>query len=164
MDLQRQVSRRLYNEHVAILDLLSRFAQVLSRPGGPPTAQDPVWSTLVPSLESALLYEISRHFDFEEEQLFPRMHQNGQGDVAELLFEDHETIRPKVPPLLALLAKVRMGQLDEPGWRSLKATGLELVDLLGSHAEKEQGALVPLIDDLIDEATDQELLETYALA
>ncbi len=165
MEMQRQVSRRLHNEHVAILDLLSRFAQALGRVvAHPPAADDPVWKQLVPSLESALQYEISHHFDFEEEQIFPRLHQSGQGDLAELLFEDHEAIRPKVPPVLALLARVRMGQLDEAGWRSLKASGLDLADTLGSHAEKEQGALVPLIDDLIDEATDQELLETYALA
>jgi hemerythrin-like domain-containing protein len=163
MELQRQISRKLYEEHVAVLDLLGRFGRALARQGdAPPAAEDPAWRVLLAQLDTALEYEITRHFDLEETQLFPRLHARGEGDLAELLFEDHEMIRAVTRPLLGLVARARAGGLDAAGWRSLKAAGLELVERLGSHAEKEQGALVPLVDEMLDEATDVELWANYS--
>ena len=158
MEFQRQISRKLYEEHVNVIDLLERFGRALGRLGaGPPPADDAAWRVLLAQVGSALEYEITRHFDLEETQLFPRLHARGEGDLAELLFEDHELIREVTRPLLLLVARAQAGTLDEPGWRALKGSGLELVERLGSHAEKEQGALVPLVDEMLDEATDLEL-------
>lgn len=162
MELQRQVSRKLYEEHVAVIDLLERFGRALGRLGaGPPPADDPAWRVLLAQVGTALEYEITRHFDLEETQLFPRLHERGEGDLAELLFEDHELIREVTRPLLVLVARAQAGTLDAAGWRGLKASGLELVERLSSHAEKEQGALVPLVDEMLDEATDLEIWTQY---
>lgn len=163
MELQRQISRKLHDEHVAVLALLGRFEQSLSRlRGEPPAAGEPVWSALLAQLATALEYEITRHFDLEETQLFPRLHARGEGDLAELLFEEHEVIRGVTRPLLGLIARGRAGELDAAGWQALKVSGLELVERLGSHAQKEQGALVPVVDEMLDEATDRELWNEYA--
>ena len=162
MDLQRQTSRTLHEEHVAILGLLERFGRALGRLGaGSPAEDDATWRVLLDQIGTALEYEITRHFDLEETQLFPRLHARGEGDLAELLFEDHEVIREVARPLLALVARAQARVLDEPGWRSLKASGLELVERLSAHAEKEQGALVPLVDEMLDEATDMEIWTQY---
>jgi hypothetical protein len=163
MELQRQISRKLYEEHIAVIDLLGRFGRALGPLGaGLPAADDPAWRVLLAQVGTALEYEITRHFELEETQLFPRLHARGEGDLAELLFEDHEAIRAVARPLLGLVARAQAGALDAAGWRSLKASGLELVERLGSHAEKEQGALVPLVDEMLDDATDQELWTQYA--
>lgn len=162
MELQRQISRRLHEEHVAIIALLGRFEQALSRLGAaPPVAGDPPWSTLLAQIDTALRYEITRHFDLEEEGLFPRLHARGEGDLAELLFEEHEAIRAVARPLLGLIERARAGALDASGWGALKRSGLELAERLSSHAQKEQDALVPLVDELLDEATDRELWNNY---
>jgi len=162
MELQRQISRKLHEEHVAIIDLLGRFGRALERQGaGPPAADDTGWRVLLAQVATALEHEVTRHFELEETQLFPRLHERGEGDLAELLLEDHEVIRGVTRPLLGLLPQAQAGNLDAAGWRSLKTLGLELVDRLGSHAEKEQGALVPLVDEMLDEATDEELWTTY---
>jgi hemerythrin-like domain-containing protein len=162
MEFQRQVSRTLYEEHVAVIDLLERFGRALGRLGAaPPAADDPAWRVLLAQVGSALEYEITRHFDLEETQLFPRLHERGEGELAELLFEDHELIREVTRPLLGLVASAQAGGLDATGWRALKASGLELVERLSSHAEKEQGALVPLVDEMLDEATDLEIWTQY---
>lgn len=163
MEFQHQISRKLHEEHVAVIALLERFGQALaSVRTQPPAAGDPLWSVLLAQLGSALQYEITRHFDLEEDQLFPRLHQRGEGELAELLFEEHEAIREVTRPLLGLIARARAGELDAAGWRALKASGLELMERLSSHAQKEQGALVPLVDEMLDEATDQELWNQYA--
>ena len=164
MEFQRQISRKLYEEHIAVIALLERFGQALAglRVQQPPGANDPLWSVLLAQLGSALQYEITRHFDLEEDQLFPRLHARGEGELAEMLFEEHEAIREVTHPLLELISLARLGELDAAGWRSLKANGLELVERLSSHAQKEQGALVPLVDEMLDETTDEALWTEYA--
>jgi len=165
MELQRQISRKLYQEHIAVLELLGRFEQSLARlRGEPPAAGDALWSALLAQLAGALQYEVTRHFDLEERELFPRLRARSEGDLAELLFEEHEAIREVARPLLGLIERARAGGLDAAGWRSLKASGLELVERLGSHAQKEQGALVPVVDEMLDEATDGELFAAYAMS
>ena len=163
MEFQRQISRKLYEEHVAVIDLLERFGQALARlRAEPPAADDSLWNLLLVQLANALQYEITRHFDLEEDQLFPRLHARGEGDLAELLFEEHEAIREVTRPLLERIGRARLGKLDTAGWRSLKAHGLELVERLSSHAQKEQGALLPLVDEMLDEKTDNTLWTEYA--
>ena len=163
MELQRRISRKLHDEHVAIIDLLGRFGRALERLGaGAPAADDAGWRVLLSQLGGTLEHEVTRHFELEETQLFARLHARGEGELAELLFEDHEAIREVSRPLLGLVAQAQAGNLEAAGWRSLKALGLELVERLGAHAEKEQGALVPLVDEMLDEATDQELWNEYA--
>jgi iron-sulfur cluster repair protein YtfE (RIC family) len=163
MEFVRQISRKLHEEHVAILDLLGRFEQSLARlRGQPPATDDPVWRGLLSQLDTALQYEVTHHFDLEEEQLFPRLHQRGEGDLAELLFEEHEAIRAVAGPLLGLIARAAAGGLDGAGWKALKVSGLELVERLGSHARKEEEALVPLVDEMLDEQTDRDLWSEYA--
>ena len=71
-------------------------------------------------------------------------------------------IREVTHPRLELISLARLGELDAAGWRSLKANGLELVERLSSHAQKEQGALVPLVDEMLDETTDEALWTEYA--
>lgn len=162
MELQRHISRRLYEEHIAVLALLERLEQALTRLHAPPAADDPVWARLLPELETALRHEVTRHFALEEEQLFPRLHEHGDGDLADLLLEEHGVIREVAGALLELLPQARRGQLDAAGWQALKTSGLELAERLSSHAQKEQGSLVPLVDEILDEETDGMLSMEYA--
>ncbi len=93
MELRRQVCRRLHEEHVAVLDLLNRFGQALGRLTGTPPPGDPMRQPLLAQLAAALQYEVTRYFGFEVDELFPRLHQSGQGGLAELVFEEHEVIK-----------------------------------------------------------------------
>jgi len=163
MEFARQISRSLHEEHVAILDLLARFEQSLLRlREQAPASDDPVWRGLLAQLGTALRHEVTRHFGLEEDQLFPRLRERGEGDLAELLFEEHEAIRAVTGPLLGLIARATAGELDGAGWKALRVSGLELVERLGSHAQKEEGALVPVVDEMLDEQTDRELWSDYA--
>jgi len=163
MEFRGQVSRRLHQEHEAVIALLARFEQALVRlTAMPPAPDDATWPSLLRSIEAALRHEVTRHFELEEQQLFPRLHQHGEGDLADLLGEEHATIRAVAGPLLELIKRATRGDLDAAGWRSLKTHGLELAERLTSHAQKEEGALVPLVDDLLDEDTDSAIAMEYA--
>jgi len=69
-----------------VLGLLDRLAHAASRLGGaPPAPDDALWSQLLAQLAGALQHEVTRHFDLEEQKLFPLLREQGHGDLADLL-------------------------------------------------------------------------------
>ena len=77
-----------------------------------------------------------------------------------LLSEEHETIRACGT---ALVAALRASLADAaPGWSTLRATGLEYVERMQGHIQKEEMGLLPMIEDLVDAATDESLALAYA--
>lgn len=143
----RQVCRRLHEEHEASLALCARLEASLA--AGRSDA------ALMRAAAAALAGEVERHFAFEEAELFPRLAAAGEGDLAELLREEHVTVRDAAGRFIAL---VRENSFN----KELRVVGLELAERLASHAQKEELSLLPALDDLLDEETDHELASAYA--
>jgi len=164
MEFQRQTNRRLYEEHVATLQLLGRVERVFTGRAGeyPPAAGDSAWPAFAQTFLGAMELEVARHFEFEERELFPRLEQAGDGDLAALLNEEHVTIRAVAQPIAALLRQALAGGLQPQQWQTLKTLALEFSERLASHAQKEDGALLPVLENLLDENTDRELFGAYA--
>jgi len=157
MEFNRQISRRLHQEHEATLALWGRLEQTLATRGSrPPTEQD---IRLLRDCAAQLADEVTRHFAFEETELFPRLAAAGEGDIATLLAEEHATIRG---------AARRFSELTQPaqdlaaGWPELRVLGLELAERLVGHVQKEEMSLLPSLEDLLDGETDAELAGSYA--
>ncbi|HLS84717.1 MAG TPA: hemerythrin domain-containing protein [Burkholderiales bacterium] len=144
--LTRQVSRRLHEEHQASLALWTRVEASL--------AAGQVDAGLMRTAAASLAEEIERHFAFEETALFPRLAEGGEGDIAELLQEEHGTIRQAGERFIALVK-------DDPASPGLKPLGLELAERLISHVQKEEMSMLPALEDLLDEDTDGELALEY---
>jgi hemerythrin-like domain-containing protein len=155
MDFNRQISRRLHEEHVATLELWSRVEQTIG-------TRDAALEALLGRCAAALADEVARHFEFEESELFPRLAEAGEGDIAELLAEEHEVIRGAAAQFDESCRALRTGSLDTAGWQRLRVTALELAERLVSHVQKEEMSLLPALEDLLDEATDAELALAYA--
>ncbi len=147
MEFNRHISRRLHEEHVATLALWGRLESVLA--AGRHDA------ALLKSAAASLERELDRHFRFEEAELFPRLAEAGEGDIGELLREEHETIRAAG---LRFIALVR----ENGNEKEIRTLGLELAERLVNHVQKEEMALLPALDDFIDEETDHELDSAYA--
>jgi hemerythrin-like domain-containing protein len=143
----RQVCRRLHEEHEASLALCSRLEAALA--AGRSDA------ALMRAAAAALAGEVERHFAFEEADLFPRLAAGGEGDIAELLQEEHVAIRAAAARFIAAVK-------EDPVAPSLKPLGLELAERLASHAQKEELSMLPALDELLDEETDHELASAYA--
>ena len=156
MSYQRQVSRVLDDEHRANLELLARVEHAFSRAG------DEIDATLVGAFGRHLAQEIGRHFDFEERELFPRMRDAGDGDMAALLAEEHDAIRDVARELMPLAQAAANGTLAAAGARALRSGALEMVERQVAHIQKETMALLPLLDDLLDDDEDRELAFAYA--
>jgi hemerythrin-like domain-containing protein len=154
--MTRQVSRRLHEEHMATLALWNRFEQATAARARawPPVAEDSDIASLLGGCAVALAEELSRHFEFEESELFPRLVDGGEGSITELLAEEHVAIRAA--------ARGFSEALEAQDWQRLRAAGLELSERLASHVQKEELALLPAIEDLLDEETDARLALAYA--
>ncbi len=164
MTFLRQTSRALDDEHRANLDLLERVEQAFARLPRSGATGNPDLARLAEALRGQLEQEIGRHFDFEERELFPRLGEAGEGDIAELLAEEHAAIREVASELLPLARAAAAETLDAGGWQALQRGVLELVERMVAHIQKETMALLPMLDDLLDEDTDRELAFAYAAA
>lgn len=162
MNFSSQTSHTLHEEHRASLDLLGRVEQALARAPRGEGARDPDLVKLVGALARSLEQEIDRHFGFEERELFPRMSEAGDGEIAMLLTEEHDAIRAVAEELLPLTRAAATGTLDAAGWDALKRGALEMVERQVAHIQKEEMALLPLLDDLLDDETDRQLAFDYA--
>jgi hemerythrin-like domain-containing protein len=161
MNFSRQTSHRLHEEHRANLDLLGRVEQALTRmPRG--GSAEPELLKLVAALGQHLAQDVERHFGFEERELFTRLREAGDEGIAALLQEEHDAIREVGTELAPLILAAIVGTLDAAGWDALKRGALELVERQVAHIQKEEMALLPALDDLLDDETDRELAFAYA--
>ena len=162
MTYRRQVSHALDGEHRANLDLLGRIENAFGRMPRAGASGDPELRALARSLQRHLETDVDRHFDFEERELFPRMAEAGDGDMAALLVEEHVTIRAVCDELRPLARDAASGTLSDAGWDALRRAALEMAEREVAHIQKETMALLPLLDDLLDDETDRELSLAYA--
>jgi len=153
-----QVSRLLDDEHRNNIALLGKVEQAFTRA----SRFEPELAGLTGQLVRALERDIDRHFRFEEDSLFPRMAENGDEEMAGLLVEEHDSIREVAAELLPLARLGIAGTLDAAGWSRLRLCALELVERQVAHIQKETMALLPLLDDVLDDETDRDLAFAYA--
>ena len=146
MEFNRYINRRLHEEHQGTLALWGRLEASLA--AGKP---DPA---LMRSAAASLAGEIDRHFAFEETELFPRMSAAGEGDIAELLAEEHVVIREAARRFMEVVKEDHLK-------REARALGLELAERLVAHVQKEEMSMLPALEDLLDESADQTLTESY---
>jgi len=154
MSFNTQVARTLDDEHRAHLALLGRVEGALARRDD--AALAPLAAPLVRQLEE----EVERHFGFEEQQLFPRMAEAGDDALAAMLTEEHESMRAVAAELAPLARALAAGAA--PDRAALQRLALEWVERMVAHIQKETMALLPLLDDLLDEDSDRELSFAYS--
>jgi iron-sulfur cluster repair protein YtfE (RIC family) len=164
MEYRSHIARRLHDEHEAAFSLIARVRRAFTgvAADSAPDLAAPAWSALLRDFHAALEFEIAGHFDLEERVLFPLLAEAGEGDLVGILDDEHKAIRAIASPVIELLRKFRSARLDAADWRSLRALGWELCERLDSHARKEEVAMLPALDTLLDPEQDRELLASYA--
>jgi hemerythrin-like domain-containing protein len=153
------VSQALDSEHRASIELLGRIEQALARPS---SAAGDDFARLAGAFVRLIEHDIGRHFDFEENELFPRMADAGEVDIAGLLREEHDAIREVAAEVLPLARAAAGGTLDRAGFDELRRGASELIERQVAHIQKETMALLPLLDDLLDDDLDRGLALRYS--
>ncbi len=151
-----QVSRLLDEEHRQHLALLGQLEAALARPG------DPALPGLMKRFGEAIERDVERHFTFEEDSLFPRVADAGDEGIAMLLGEEHAALREVAADLRAPVQAAAAGTLAAADFPRLRRDTLEWVERQVAHIQKETMALLPMLDDLLDEEADRELAFAYA--
>ena len=156
------ISQTLHEEHRATIALVERLEGLIRRRQGAPNTDDPLTHELLRHLAGSLEVEMKRHFDFEEDHLFTYLESIGDRAIGAHLTEEHSMMRPLGERLVALARAAESAGFDEASWSEFRGVGAEFVERMLVHVQKEEMALLPLIDDAIDHETQVHLVETYA--
>jgi hemerythrin-like domain-containing protein len=163
MSFTNRVSQQLHEEHRATVALMERLEQMIARyrRGGPPAVSDAAVKQLLTDLVAGVQGEIERHFSFEEDQLFTYLTEMGDEAIGAHLTEEHRAIRP-IGSRIAMLARDAAVQgFDETKWSEFCRLGQELSERLLMHVQKEEMALLPLLEADMDADTEARLYREY---
>ena len=165
MQFSHQITRALHEEHEATINMIGKLETALlnKHRKSPPDVSERSVSDVLDELTAAVEVEMDQHFAFEEQELFPRLAASGDGDIGELLAEEHAVILPVGARLVALARAARPGGFDEGSWAEFHRLGGELVERLVAHVQKEEMALLPMLDDILDGDEDLDLANRYAM-
>lgn len=162
MTFANRVSQILHEEHRATIALMERLEQLVARQRAtPPDATDGIVAQLLSDLATGVQAEVERHFDFEEGQLFPYLEAAGDEAIGAHLTSEHEAMRPLGLQLAGLAREASSQGFDQARWNEFRRVGLELCERMLAHVQKEEMALLPLLDEVMDADAEMRLYENY---
>jgi iron-sulfur cluster repair protein YtfE (RIC family) len=163
MSFANRISQTLHEEHRATIALMERLEQLLSRyrRNAPPPAGDRAVMQLLSDLSTGVEAEVERHFAFEENRLFPYLVAMGDQAIGAHLTDEHNAMRPLGIRIAGLARDAAGSGFDEAGWVEFRRLGLELCDRMLAHVQKEEMALLPLLEDGMDADTEARLYQEY---
>lgn len=157
-----RINQTLHDEHRQTVMLMERVEHlVTSHRRAPPDAKDPATSRFLRDLAAGVEAEVSRHFDFEEQYLFPFLQSIGDKAIGAHLTDEHSAMRPLGEQLAALARAGAADGFDAANWDQFRRLSLELFERMLAHVQKEEMALLPLVEDAMDSETEARLFQDY---
>jgi hemerythrin-like domain-containing protein len=161
MSFSNRISQTLHDEHQATVALMERLEQLIARHRRAPPPKDRALVQLLDDLARELGADVERHFGFEESQLFTYLDAIGDAAIGAHLTDEHVAMRPLGTELAALARNARDNGFDAPGWEEFRRIGGELCERMLAHVQKEEMALLPLLEESMDAETEARLYESY---
>lgn len=164
MDFSRRTAQLLHEEHQATVTVIEALEDLIVRAKRKvPDTTDPVTRDTLQKAAVMIDQEIGSHFSFEEQELFTRLADMGDVGIGEHLTEEHQAILPVAEQVAGLAHEAIKTSFSDQNWALFKSSAGELIERMLAHIQKEEMALLPLVDELLDPQTDMELAETYSL-
>jgi hemerythrin-like domain-containing protein len=163
MSFTNRISQTLHDEHGATVALMERLEQLLARGRrrGPPDRADSSVARLLSDLSTGVEAEVERHFAFEENQLFPYLEAIGDADIGAHLTSEHAAIRPLGVRIAAIARTATANGFAPAEWEEFMRLGQELSDRMLAHVQKEEMALLPILEENMDSETEARLYQEY---
>ena len=163
MSFTRRTAQFLHEDHQATIQVIEALDQMIAkaRKSAPDTSDATVLRTLK-TAATAIHEEVSTHFAFEENELFTRLEDMGDVGIAGHLREEHAAILPLGQEVERCAALALENGFDQTGWSEFRSIAGELIERMFAHIQKEEMALLPMLDDLLDDEDDMELSTSYA--
>lgn len=158
-----RISQTFHEEHRATIALVERLEQLMARHRrGLPDTKDRAITQLLSDLSAGVEAEVERHFAFEEKRLFTYLAEIGDTEISGHLTDEHNAMRP-LGRRVALIARDASARgFSEESWTEFCRLGQELAERMLAHIQKEEMALLPLLDEMIDAEADTQLCQDYA--
>jgi hemerythrin-like domain-containing protein len=162
MSFTNRISQTLHDEHGATVALMERLEQLLARGRrGAPDKADSNVARLLSDLSTGVEAEVERHFAFEENHLFTYLEAIGDADIGAHLTSEHAAMRP-LGVRVAAIARAAMAKGFAPTeWEEFMRLGQELSDRMLAHVQKEEMALLPVLEENMDSETEDRLYQEY---
>jgi len=158
-----RISQKLHEEHSATVAIMERLeALIASYRRGPPAGNRDAEVLLLREIADGVESEVKRHFDFEEQHLFTFLDTIGDAAIGAHLTAEHTAMRPLGERLAALARTGSSAGFDEASWSEFQRVGMDLAERMLTHVQKEEMALLPLLEDAMDAPMEARLYDAYA--
>lgn len=163
MNFTRRTAQILHEDHQQTIVVIEALDQLIaqSRKKAPDTNDPSVRKTL-DTATGAIEEEISQHFAFEEDELFTRLEEMGDVAIGEHLRGEHRALLPLGQAVGNMAREAIENGFNDESWAAFRNTSGELIERMFAHIQKEEMALLPALEDLLDEETDMEISTAYA--
>lgn len=162
MDFQRGICRILHDEHRETIQTMDGLEDLLARGRrGVPDLDDAETRALLAKLADLIEDEVRNHFRFEEGELFTRLAEQGDEAIGAHLTEEHNAILPVGERIAEIARGAVANGMSEADWEEFRALSAELIERMLSHIQKEEMALLPLLEGSLEAAEDLELVTSY---
>jgi hemerythrin-like domain-containing protein len=163
MDFQRRIPQLLHEDHQATIAVIEALDDLLARARkSAPDMTAPDTIRTLTQVANAIREEISSHFAFEENELFTRLEEAGDVGIGMHLREEHKVLLPLGRQVSELAAQALQDGFDPAGWDRFRDLSAELIERMFAHIQKEEMALLPMLDDLLEAQDDMELASAYS--
>ncbi|KUJ85445.1 hypothetical protein AVO45_00120 [Ruegeria marisrubri] len=163
MTFSRRTAQLLHEDHQQTIAVIEALDQLIAkhRKKAPDTSDAWVRTTLTQAI-GALEEEVNLHFAFEETELFTRLEDMGDVGIGEHLREEHRALTPLGTKVAEMSRDTLENGFTDESWTEFRNVAGELIERMYAHIQKEEMALVPALEDLLDPETDMELSAAYA--
>lgn len=163
MTFSRRTAQLLHEDHQATIAMIESLEQMIMRARrSQPDVNDPHIRRVLEAAGASIEHEIQSHFAFEENELFTRLAEAGDVGIGEHLKSEHQAMRG-LAGQVALAAKEALSNgFTDDSWRTFASLAGELIERMLAHIQKEEMALLPMLDELLDPETDMRLAGLYA--
>jgi hemerythrin-like domain-containing protein len=162
MNFTNRISQTLHEEHRATVARVERLEALMARyRREPPDSGTGGLAQLLADLSSGMEVEVQRHFDFEETRLFRYFDAIGDREIAAHLADEHATMRPIAMEIAKLAREAAAQGFDQAQWTEFRRLGQEFCERILAHVQKEEMALLPLLEENMDADAEARLYEEY---
>ncbi|KJS41970.1 MAG: hypothetical protein VR70_04550 [Rhodospirillaceae bacterium BRH_c57] len=151
----------LHAEHQTTLAALNDL-ELLARFRSPPDVADATTQARLADIARVLEEDVSRHFGFEEAELFPLLRTAGAGFMVDMLLAEHEDIRPIAEELSVVARAGATDGFDAAAWGRFRKLAEDIIDRETFHVQKEEMGLLAALSQVLDADQDAALAERHA--
>jgi hemerythrin-like domain-containing protein len=162
MSFANRISQALHEEHRATVALMERLEVLLARNRHePPDTAAVGVAKLLGDLATGVETDVRRHFDFEEVRLFTYLDAVGDQAIGAHLTDEHSIMRLLGTRLAEVAREAATSGFDEASWAEFRRLGQEFCERVITHVQKEEMALLPLLEETMDANAEMQLYEEY---